>query len=157
MPAVQLLESFRGSHKHIALVMDEYGAVEGLVTVTDLLTAIVGDLPADAAEAVGSFVSRADGSWLVEGSAPMEKVTDAFRPRGVPEEEAGAYHTIGGFVMARLGRVPKAADHFEWRGMRFEVMDMDGRRIDKVLVAGAARPGWGRRWERDEALLAGGA
>ena len=135
MPAVQLLESFRSSHKHVALVMDEYGAVEGLVTVTDLLTAIVGDLPADASEAQGAFVSRSDGSWLVDGSAAMEAVTAHFGLDGLPEEEAGAYHTIGGFVMARLGRVPKAADTFEWGGMRFEVMDMDGRRIDKVLVA----------------------
>jgi len=135
MPAVQLLESFRSSHKHVALVMDEYGAVEGLVTVTDLLTAIVGDLPADASEAQGAFVSRADGSWLVDGSAQMEEVTTYFGLDGLPEDEAGAYHTIGGFVMARLGRVPKAADAFEWGGMRFEVMDMDGRRIDKVLVA----------------------
>jgi putative hemolysin len=135
MPAVQLLDSFRGSHKHVALVMDEYGAVEGLVTVTDLLTAIVGDLPADASEAGGAFVSRADGSWLVEGSAAMEDVQQHFGLDQLPEEEAGAYHTIGGFVMARLGRVPKAADSFEWAGMRFEVMDMDGRRIDKVLVS----------------------
>jgi putative hemolysin len=135
MPAVQLLESFRGSHKHVALVMDEYGAVEGLVTVTDLLTAIVGELPADASEAQGAFVSRADGSWLVDGSAAMEQVAVHFGLDALPEDEAGAYHTIGGFVMARLGRVPKAADHFEWGGMRFEVMDMDGRRIDKVLVS----------------------
>ncbi len=138
MPAVQLLESFRGSHKHMALVMDEYGAVEGLVTVTDLLTAIVGELPGDASEAAGSFVSRADGSWLVEGSAAMEAVTAHFGLDGLPEDETGAYHTIGGFVMARLGRVPKAADHFEWGGMRFEVIDMDGRRIDKVLVSRTA-------------------
>ena len=135
MPAVQLLESFRSSHKHVALVMDEYGAVEGLVTVTDLLTAIVGELPADASEAQGAFVSRADGSWLVDGSAAMEQVASHFGLDPLPEEEAGAYHTIGGFVMARLGRVPKAADTFEWGGMKFEVMDMDGRRIDKVLVA----------------------
>jgi putative hemolysin len=135
MPAVQLLESFRGSHKHTALVMDEYGAVEGLVTVTDLLTAIVGELPADASEAVGAFVSRADGSWLVEGSAPMEDVATHFGMDSLPEDEAGAYHTIGGFVMARLGRVPRTADVFEWGGLKFEVVDMDGRRIDKVMVA----------------------
>ncbi len=134
MPAVQLLESFRSSHKHVALVMDEYGAVEGLVTVTDLLTAIVGDLPADASEAQGAFISRADGSWLVDGSAAMEEVATHFGMDHLPDDEAGAYHTIGGFVMARLGRVPKTADTFEWSGMRFEVLDMDGRRIDKVLV-----------------------
>ncbi len=141
MPAVQLLESFRSSHKHVALVMDEYGAVEGLVTVTDLLTAIVGDLPADASEAVGAFVARPDGSWLVDGSAPIEEVATHFGIDSLPEGEAGAYHTIGGFVMARLGRVPKTADAFEWRGMQFEVVDMDGRRIDKVLVV--KKPGAG--------------
>jgi putative hemolysin len=135
MPAVQLLESFRGSHKHVALVMDEYGAVEGLVTVTDLLTAIVGDLPGDASEAQGAFVSRADGSWLVDGSAAMEAVMEHFGLDNLPADEKGAYQTISGFVMARLGRVPKAADQFEWGGMRFEVMDMDGRRIDKMLVS----------------------
>ena len=135
MPAVQLLESFRSSHKHVALVMDEYGAVEGLVTVTDLLTAIVGELPEHPSEAQSAFVARADGSWLVDGSVGMEEVSAKFALEPLPEEEAGAYHTIGGFVMARLGRVPKAADHFEWSGMRFEVVDMDGRRIDKVLVS----------------------
>jgi putative hemolysin len=140
MPAVQLLDSFRSSHKHVALVMDEYGAVEGLVTVNDLLTAIVGELPVDASEAQGAFVSRADGSWLVDGSAAMESVQEHFGLDPLPEDEAGAYHTIGGFVMARLGRVPKAADVFEWAGMRFEVMDMDGRRIDKVLVSRKTMP-----------------
>lgn len=140
MPAVQLLESFRGSHKHVALVMDEYGAVEGLVTVTDLLTAIVGDLPVDASEAQGEFVSRADGSWLVDGSAAMEEALERFGLDDVPEDEKGAYQTIGGFVMARLGRVPKTADLFEWGGMRFEVIDMDGRRIDKVLVSRTGEP-----------------
>jgi putative hemolysin len=135
MPAVQLLESFRSSHKHVALVMDEFGAVEGLVTVTDMLEALVGQLPADAGEAAGSFVTRADGSWLVDGSASMEEVTSRLALEDLPPEEAGAYHTLGGFVMARLGRVPKAADHFDWGGLHFEVVDMDGRRIDKVMVS----------------------
>ena len=134
MPAVQLLDSFRSSHKHMALVMDEFGAVEGVVTVTDMLEALVGHLPANANDAASVFVARADGSWLVEGSASMEEVMARFALDPLPAEEAGAYHTLGGFVMARLGRVPVAADHFEWGGMRFEVMDMDGRRIDKVLI-----------------------
>lgn len=134
MPAVQLLESFRGSHKHMALVMDEFGAVEGLVTLTDMLEALVGHMPADASEAAGVFVARADGSWLVEGSASMEEVMTRMALDDLPEDEAGAYHTLGGFVMARLGRVAQTADHFEWSGVRFEVVDMDGRRIDKVLV-----------------------
>lgn len=135
MPAVQLLESFRSSHKHMALVMDEFGAVEGLVTLTDMLEALVGHMPADASEAAGLFVTRADGSWLVEGSASMEEVMTKLALDDLPEDEAGAYHTLGGFVMARLGRVAQTADHFEWSGVRFEVVDMDGRRIDKVLIS----------------------
>jgi putative hemolysin len=133
MRAFQLLEAFRASHKHVAIVMDEFGAVEGLVTVTDLLEGLVGALPADAAEARGAFVSRGDGSWLVEGSANMEEVTQKFDLQ-VPEDEAGAYHTLAGFVMARLGHIPRTADAFEFGGLHFEVVDMDGRRVDKVMV-----------------------
>ncbi len=140
MPAVQLLETFRRSHKHVALVMDEFGAVEGLVTLTDILEALVGHLPADASEAGGMFVVRADGSWLVEGAASMEEVMSKLALDDLPADEAGAYHTLGGFVMARLGRVAQTADHFTWSGLRFEVVDMDGRRIDKVLVTRIARP-----------------
>jgi putative hemolysin len=134
MAAVQLLDAFRSSHRHVALVMDEFGAVEGLVTVTDMLEALVGHLPGGAHDAASAFVSRPDGSWLIDGSAPMEEVMARLALDPLPEEEAGAYHTLGGFVMARLGRVPKTADRFEWGGMRFEVVDMDGRRTDKVLV-----------------------
>lgn len=144
MRGFPLLEAFRASHKHVAIVMDEFGAVEGLVTSTDLLEALVGDLPADASEAAGPFIQRADGSWLVDGSASMEDVGAKFELPPLPVDEAGAYHTIGGFVMARLGRVPVCADRFEWGGLRFEVVDMDGRRIDKVMVtpmpAGAQEP-----------------
>lgn len=135
MRAVDLLEAFRSSRKHVALVMDEYGAVEGLVTATDLLTAIVGELPEHPGETASAFVQRADGTWLVDGSAPMEDVLARFEIEALPEDEQGAYHTLAGFVMARLGRVPKTSDRFEWGGCRFEVVDMDGRRVDKVLVS----------------------
>jgi putative hemolysin len=133
MRAFQLLESFRSSHKHVAIVMDEFGAVEGLVTVTDLLEGLVGALPVDATEARGAFVARGDGSWLVEGSAPIDEVVEKLDLQ-IPEEEQGAYHTLAGFVMARLGHIPRTADKFEWEGWRFEVVDMDGRRVDKMLV-----------------------
>ncbi|MCA1585213.1 MAG: hemolysin family protein [Acidobacteria bacterium] len=141
MKGFQLLNAFRASHKHVALVMDEFGAVEGLVTATDLLEALVGELPGNAHEAAGPFAQRADQSWLVDGSASMEAVAAKFTLPPLPDDEASAYHTIGGFVMTRLGRVPACADSFEWGGYRFEVVDMDGRRVDKVLVtflAGAA-------------------
>jgi putative hemolysin len=139
MPAFKLLEAFRASHRHLAIVMDEFGAVEGLVTVGDLLEALVGTLPADASEAGGPFVPRPDGSWLVDGSAPIDEVA-ARLDVVVPEGETGAYHTLAGFVMARLGRVPRTADTFEWGARRFEVVDMDGRRVDKVLVHRGAPP-----------------
>jgi putative hemolysin len=139
MRAFQLLEAFRSSHKHVAIVMDEFGAVEGLVTVTDLLEGLVGALPADAADARGAFVARGDGSWLVEGSAAIDEVMAKFDVQ-IPDEEAGAYHTLAGFVMARLGHVPRTADRFEWGPLRFEVVDMDARRVDKVLVSRAPSP-----------------
>jgi putative hemolysin len=139
MAAFKLLEAFRTSHRHLALVMDEFGAVEGLVTVGDLLEGLVGALPGDANEARGSFIPRSDGSWLVDGSAPMEEVAEKFTVT-VPEDEAGAYHTMAGFVMARLGHIPRTADAFEWGGHRFEVVDMDERRVDKVLVTRGTSP-----------------
>lgn len=140
MRAFHLLESFRSSHNHVAIVMDEFGAVEGLVTVTDLLEALVGTLPGNASEAGGSIVVRADGTWLADGSASIEEVLEKFELTPVPSDEAGAYHTLAGFVMARLGRIPSCPDAFEWGGYRFEVIDMDGRRVDKVLVARTAAP-----------------
>jgi putative hemolysin len=139
MPAFKLLEAFRSSHRHVAIVMDEFGAVEGLVTVGDLLEGLVGVLPGDASEAGGLFVARNDGSWLVEGSAPIEEVVARFELE-LPEGESGAYHTIAGFVMARLGHIPRTADGFEWGGVRFEVVDMDARRVDKVMVTRVTSP-----------------
>jgi len=139
MPAFKLLEAFRSSHRHVAIVMDEFGAVEGLVSVGDLLEGLVGALPGDASEAGGTFVPRGEGSWLVEGFAPMEEVTSKLEVE-VPEGESGAYHTLAGFVMARLGHVPRAADSFDWNGLRFEVVDMDGRRVDKVMVTRVTSP-----------------
>ena len=139
MPAFKLLEAYRAKHRHLAIVMDEFGAVEGLVTVGDLLEGLVGAIPADASEADGVFVVRSDGSWLVDGSAAMEEVTAKFNIE-VPESEVGAYHTMAGFVMARLGHVPRTCDSFEWSGLRFEVVDMDERRVDKVLVTPAPSP-----------------
>jgi putative hemolysin len=139
MPAFKLLEAFRSSHRHLALVMDEFGAVEGLVSVGDLLEGLVGALPHGPSEAHGSFVMRDENSWLVDGSAPMDEVV-AKLDLEVPEGEAGTYHTLAGFVMARLGHVPGTADAFEYNGLRFEVVDMDGRRVDKVMVTRVTSP-----------------
>lgn len=139
MGVFQLLEALKTSRRHLAIVLDEFGAVEGLVTVTDLLEAFVGSLPTDAT-AERSIVARADGSWLVDGTAPFGDVAGELGLDDPPDGEAGAYHTLGGFVMARLGRIPQTADTVDWGGMRFEVIDMDGRRIDKVLVSRVLPP-----------------
>jgi putative hemolysin len=133
MGVYKLLAALKASRRHMAIVLDEFGAVEGLVTVTDLLEAFVGSLPSTAGDE-RAIVTRPDGSYLVDGAAPIDDVVSDLALGELPEDESGAYHTLGGFVMARLGRIPQTADAFEWSGMRFEVIDMDGRRIDKVLV-----------------------
>jgi putative hemolysin len=133
MPAFKLLEAFRASRRHLALVMDEYGAVEGLVSVTDLLEGLVGALPASEHDATASIVTRNQNSWLADGATAIGEVVAKFELE-LPPDESGAYHTLAGFVMARLGRIPNAADAFDYGDFTFEVVDMDGRRIDKVMI-----------------------
>ena len=132
-PAFTLLELLRQSHQHLALVLDEYGGILGLVTLLDVLEAIVGDLPASDAEEA-QVVRRDDGSWLVDGMLPIDELADLIDPIELPDDERGDYQTLGGFVLARLGRIPQAGASFTWADLRFEVVDMDGHRIDKVLV-----------------------
>ena len=133
---IRLLELFRQHKEHLALVVDEYGELQGLVTMTDVLEAIVGEVP-EAGEAEDpDVVKRADGSLLVDGGVSLARLQEAVgRPLELPEDEAGSYHTLGGLVMARLDRVPRAGDRFELAGLRFEILDMDRHRVDKVLVA----------------------
>lgn len=128
----QLLENFRTARMQFALIVDEYGELEGLVTIADVLTAIVGELPSTDER---DMVMRADGSWLVDGSVAMERLKNELDiEEAPPGEDENAFNTLGGFVMHMLGRIPAVAEHFEWNGMRFEVMDMDRNRVDKVLV-----------------------
>jgi putative hemolysin len=132
--ALQALEQFKGTGEHFALVTDEYGSIAGVISSTDILEAIVGDLPAKGEPAEPEAVRREDGTWLMGGALSIEEMTDKLELDNLPEDEEGSFQTVGGFVMIRLGEVPHAGDHFEWGGFRFEVMDMDGRRVDKVLV-----------------------
>jgi putative hemolysin len=132
--ALAVLERFRESGTHIGVVVDERGAVLGLVTLKDILEAIVGDLPAVGEPAEQGAVQREDGSWLADGMLPVADLKDLFELRKLPLEDEGTFTTLGGFVMTYLGRVPAASDHFECDGVRFEVLDMDGNRVDKVLV-----------------------
>jgi putative hemolysin len=119
---------------HIALVVDEHGSLQGLVTLNDVLEAIVGALPSDQS-AEPQVVPRDDGSWLIDGMMLADEFKHLFGIDRLPAEEKGYYQTLSGFVMVYLGRVPMTSDHFEWNGLRFEVVDMDGRRVDKLLVS----------------------
>jgi putative hemolysin len=140
MPALNVLELFRQSRVHTALVIDEFGGLQGLVTIFDILESIVGDIPGEGEVVEPEVVRREDGSWLVDGKLPVDEFKELFRLSSLPDESRGYYQTLGGFVMSYLGRIPSATDHFEWGGLRFEVMDMDGFRVDKVLVVAAGDP-----------------
>lgn len=135
MTALRLLELFRESRGHVAIVVSEHGSVEGLVTLTDVLEAIVGDLVPPGGQAEPLAVRRDDGSWLLDGGITIDDFKEVFPVGQMPGEEDGAYQTLAGFVITHLGRIPAAADRFEWGGFSFEVVDMDGRRVDKVLVS----------------------
>ncbi len=136
----QLLENFRKARVQSALIVDEYGELQGLVTLTDVLTSIVGEIPSEDLSEEQDIVMREDGSWLMDGGVSVERFKTVLRVNDdLPGEEENAFNTLGGFLMHMLGRVPAVADHFEWGGCRFEVMDMDKNRVDKVLVA-CARP-----------------
>ena len=133
---VHLLEEFKRTKVGMALVVDEYGEIAGLVTLKDVMEAIVGDIPSD--EIAGEepeAVMRSDGSWLIDGTLTIEKFKQIFELDDFPDQTEGGFHTIGGFVMSNLGHIPKESDNFSWNGLYFEVMDMDRNRVDKILVS----------------------
>ncbi|HUL07525.1 MAG TPA: hemolysin family protein [Candidatus Acidoferrum sp.] len=134
-PALKALESFRRTGAPIALIVDEYGDFQGIVTLEDLLEALVGDLPEPGQAEEPAVTQRADGSWLVDGMLPIDQLKDAVGMARLPDEEEATYQTVAGLVMDQLRRIPKAADWFDIDDYRFEVVDMDGRRIDKVMVS----------------------
>src|SRR6478672_2865644 len=131
---LKVLELFKQTGTHLALVVDEYGVIQGLVTLNDILVEIVGDIPSIDQPEDPQVVQREDGSWLLDGMLSVEEFFELFHLKELTGEQRGNYHTLGGFVIMQLGRIPSSADHFEWSGLRFEVMDMDGNRVDKVLV-----------------------
>ncbi|MBS1156390.1 MAG: hypothetical protein H6R07_2314 [Proteobacteria bacterium] len=133
LTGMELLEQFRANNMQMAFVIDEYGETEGIVTLQDLLEAVTGEFtPRNADDAWA--VQRDDGSWLLDGAIPIPEMKDRLELKVVPEEDKGRYHTLSGMVMLLLGRVPSAGDFADWEGWRFEVVDMDEKRIDKVLV-----------------------
>lgn len=131
-PVLRLLELFKQASVHMAVVVDEYGSVEGIVTMTDILEAIAGELPELGQDGEAAAVQREDGSWLVDGMSPIEEVEALVGMKNMKGD--GDFHTLAGFLLNHFGHVPTAAEHFHWRGIRFEVVDMDGRRIDKVMI-----------------------
>ena len=132
MSALKALERFKQSAQHMALLFDEYGGIEGLVTLIDILQAIVGDIPTLDAIIEPLIVQREDGSWLVDGLMSIDGLKEAFAFRTMPGE--GKYQTLGGFIVFMLGNIPATGSHFNWGGFRFEVVDMDRYRVDKVLL-----------------------
>jgi len=133
--ALDLLEEFRDAETRLALVVDEYGDIEGLITLNDLLSAVVGKsaTPTQATRDA-PVVRRDDGSWLVDGSVSTDDLRELLGTTTLPHQEDHDFHTAAGMVVAHFGRIPQIGEHFEWRGIRFEVLDLDGARIDKLLV-----------------------
>jgi putative hemolysin len=137
--ALDLLEEFRDAETALALVVDEYGDIEGLVTLNDLLAAVVGKTATPLIEAAEQpIVQREDGSWLVDGSVSTDDLRELLALSQLPNEEDHDFRTAAGMVMAHFGRIPQPGEHFTWNGFRFEVVDLDGPRIDKLMIAPAA-------------------
>lgn len=133
LTGMELLDQFRASGTYIVFVIDEYGEIQGMVTLHDVIESVTGEfLPHDTEEAWA--VQREDGSWLLDGLIPIVELKDRLGIRTVPEEDKGRYHTLSGMVMWLLGRVPNTGDIATWESWRFEVVNLDGKRIDKVLA-----------------------
>ncbi|MDD2763142.1 MAG: hemolysin family protein [Opitutaceae bacterium] len=140
MNCIQLLEAFKKSSRHTALVADEFGSIQGMVTLIDVLEAIVGDLPAQGRRDQPEARQREDGSWLMDATLAVNELKAVLHLDELPQEAEADYQTLGGLVMTQFGRIPAAGDHFTWHGWRFEVVDMDRHRIDKVLVSRVPPP-----------------
>jgi putative hemolysin len=135
--ALKVMELFKQTGTQLAFVVDEYGVVQGLVTLTDILQALVGDIPSMEDLEEPQAIQREDGSWLMDGMMPIYQFKEMLEMESeeMPGELRGTYQTLGGFVVMHLGKIPASAEHFVWGSLRFEVMDMDGNRVDKVLVS----------------------
>lgn len=130
---IGLLEFFKAKQTQSALVANEFGATEGLVTLSDLMGTVVGDVLSGAAE-TPLALQRTDGSWLLDGLLAIDEMKHLLGIKELPEEDLGNYHTVGGFVIVHLGRIPKKTEAFDWGGWHFEIMDMERNRVDEVLA-----------------------
>ena len=134
LTGMELLEQFRARSGRMVFVVDEYGVLQGIMTPRDLLEAITGELQPGAAMDAWA-VLREDGSWLLEGLVPVAELKARLDIRDLPEEDRGRYNTLAGMIMLLLGRLPRTTDRVEWEGWQFEVVDLDGKRVDKVLAS----------------------
>jgi putative hemolysin len=134
LSGMELLEHFRGSSVQMVFVVDEYGVVQGVITLRDVLEAITGEFVTEESEDAWA-VQREDGSWLIDGLIPVPELKDRLELKALPDEDRGRYNTLAGMIMLLLGRLPETADRVDWEGWRFEVVDLDGKRVDKVLVS----------------------
>jgi putative hemolysin len=132
--ALKALELLKKTGNQVALVANEYGVTQGLVTLNDVVEVIIGDIPFEDEEQEQAAIRREDGSWLMDGRIAIDEFKELLNIEELPGEERDNYQTLGGFVITHLGHIPKSSDHFIWDGFRLEVMDMDGNRVDKVLV-----------------------
>lgn len=130
--SMKLMEEFKRTGKDIALLLDEYGGLQGLITAADILKAVVGEV---SYVSVPKIVVRPDGSWLVDGMIPLDELKEVLKLNQLPAEGSRSFETAGGLVMAFLARIPVEGDQFTWGKYRFEVIDMDGLRVDKILVS----------------------
>lgn len=135
MPALRLLEEFRKGQTHIAFVLDEYGVLAGLIVLNDLVESLLGHMSRGGEDSEPLVVQRADGSWLLDGALPVAELKSLMQVETLPHERRTTFNTIAGFVMTYLGRVPRTGDTFTWDRFRFEVVDMDRHRIDKVMLS----------------------
>jgi len=134
LTGMELLDNFRSSESQMAFIIDEYGELLGIVTLQDLIEAITGEFrPRD--PKTSWAVQRDDGSWLLDGLIPLQELKDRLGLDAVPEEDRGRYHTLSGMLMFLTGRLPDITDTVSWEDWRFEIVDMDGKKIDKVLAS----------------------
>ena len=142
LTVTEVLHAFKQHHQMVALIVNEYGEFQGMVTLHDVMEALIGDIGDVDEDADMEIVRREDGSLLIDGSVSVERFKEALTVDDpLPGEETGSYNTLAGFVMLQLGRVPQVADHFEWEGLRIEVVDMDRNRVDRLLVSRTVAPG----------------
>jgi putative hemolysin len=131
--AYQVLEKFKEQKIHCCFIVDEYGSVQGMITLNDILEAIVGDMPEPESDEY-EIIQREDGSFLVDGQIPFYNFLDRFEKTIWMNEGEQEFNTVAGFILHTLERIPHVGDKVEWKGFTFEIIDMDGHRIDKILV-----------------------